>query len=760
MRHRHNVRIVAPALLVTVLAGLGTPGIVGLGVPAFAGAQLTGQPQQPLARIELIDMSPRVLTSGSAPVLRVTGRVVNIGDRSITNLGVRLQLDDPLTSDEAVSGAIRGVPTAPHVTRFRPLPGDLAPGQSSSFQLQVSLWGGADQESLKINKPGVYPLLVNLNGKPDFGGTARLAAVPLLLPVLGVPPPTAGGSNPGPVLKPPSRPTPVTVVWPLAAEPARLPTGPGEPILLADNGPGPDSIAVQIAPGGRLDGLVGALEQVVPPGSSLASAVCVAIDPLLLETVDAMGSGYRVARPNGTSEGTGAEDARSWLARLRSAVQGRCVLPLPYADPDLVALSRAGLTDLAALASSTGVHLVRTILGVQPLTGVTWPAGGVLDERTLADLVSLQTRAVLLEPHGLTPSPTGNPAGFGLLIDPLLTGALDPNAVVGNPETAAPEDNETTVAARPTDTANPLAAQDGLGALVYRAGVDPDPEPILLVPPRRWKAGGQEATELLRTARELVEVGFLAPRALAELADTDPAGPPAPTGVPASLSVAVVYPAQANATEIPPTVAANVKQARNVLRDLQVATVRDPTVDLEPVDLLDPLRLGLLRGMSTAWAGQPGRAEQVTSEVEARLDELLQSVRIVPSPGPYSLAASDSPLLITVSNELPTGVQVQLSLSDTAGLQAGTVGVALVPARSTRQFVIPAEISRAGQFSVNARLSTPSGIPLGQPSTLHLRSTAFGTITIVLTAGAGTVLVLLIARRIVRRVRSARKADC
>ncbi|MGH3930928.1 MAG: DUF6049 family protein, partial [Pseudonocardiaceae bacterium] len=438
---------------------------------------------------------------------------------------------------------------------------------------------------------------------------------------------------------------------------------------------------------------------------------------------------------------------------------------------DLVALSRAGLTDLEALATSTGVRLVRTHLGVQPLTGVSWPSGGVLDERTLADLVSLQTRAVLLEPRGLTPpsDPAADPAAnnivglasgapgsggaapFGLLIDPLLTGALDPGAVVGDPEAPRPEGNDTTVAARPTDTANPLAAQDGLGALVYRAGLDPDREPILLVPPRRWKAGGPEATELLRTARQLVEAGFLAPRELAELAGTDPT-----PNVPAFPSVAVSYPPQASATEIPPAVAATVERARDVLRDLQVATVRDPTVDLEPVDLLDPLRLGLLRGTSTAWAGQPDRAEQVTSEVQARLDELLQSVRIVPSPGPYTLASSDSPLLVTVSNELPTGVQVQLSLSDTAGLQAGTVGVALVPARSTRQFVIPAEISRAGQFIVNAWLSTPGGIPLGQPSTLHLRSTAFGTITIVLTAGAGTVLVLLIVRRMVGRVRRAR----
>ncbi|MGH3918676.1 MAG: DUF6049 family protein, partial [Pseudonocardiaceae bacterium] len=271
---------------------------------------------------------------------------------------------------------------------------------------------------------------------------------------------------------------------------------------------------------------------------------------------------------------------------------------------------------------------------------------------------------------------------------------------------------------------------------------------VLLVPPRRWQVRGVEATALLNAARQLMEIGYFAPRELPALATTRPTGPP----------TAVAYPPQAGAEEIPQQVTADIKRARDILRDLQVATVKDPTANLEPVDLLDPLRLGLLRGVSSAWRGNPNRAIQVTGQERDRLDELRRSIRIVPSSGPYSLAASDSPLLITVSNELPVGVQVRLSLTETAGLRAGAVGLQLVPARSTRQFVIPAEVSRTGQFSVEARLSTPDGTPLGEPSTLQVRSTAFGTVTVALTAGAGAVLVALVARRIVRRVRRTREA--
>ncbi|PZS35845.1 MAG: hypothetical protein DLM61_01315 [Pseudonocardiales bacterium] len=721
--------------------------------PGSAAGQTMGQPDRPnvLAQLELSSLSPRMITVTSGPVLRVAGRVVNTGDRPITKLAVRLQRDEPLSSDNAATRAVGGVLEAPHVTRFQPLPVDLAPGQSSPFTLEVPLRGGTELESLQITQPGVYPLLVNLNGKPDFGGVARLASVPLLLPVLGIPPESPGGP-PGPVLTQPSQAAPLTVLWPLAATPARLPTEPGDPVLIHSDHAGMDPLAADIAPGGRLDGLLGALEQAVPPGSPLGAAVCVAVDPLLLETLDGMSHGYQVASPGGISEGTGARDARTWLDRLRGAVQGRCVLPLPYADADLVALSRAGLTDLEALATSTGARLVGDLLGVQPLTGVSWPADQLLDERTLADLTALQTRAVLLDPRGIIAAPvaapgpadvvslvggsssTTNPGvvipgavpgshgatSVGLLVDPLMTSAL-------------------------ANTANPLSAQDGIGTLAYRAASG---RPVVLTPPRRWQVRSTEATALLSTARQLMAAGFVTPRELPTLASTRPTG----------ATVSVTYPPQASAEEIPPSVTAEVQRDRNVLRDLQVATVLDPAANLRPATLLDPLRLGLLRGVSVAWRGMPNRAALVTSEQSSQLDELRRSVRIVAPPGPYSLAASDSPLLITVSNELPVGMQVELTLSETAGMRAGEVGLQLVPARSTRQLVIPAKVNRAGQFRVDAQLSTPGGTALGEPSTLQLRSAAFSRVTVALTAGAGAALVLLVARRFVRRVRSRRGA--
>jgi hypothetical protein len=743
-------------------------------------APAAAQQDQPLARLELDMLTPRVVTTTGPVVLTVTGEVVNIGDRTISDLAVRVQRDEALADADDARAALTAVPDAPFVTEFTGLGPDLEPGQRSPFRIEVPLGSGPDLQALQITEPGVYPLLVNLNGTPDFGGPARLAAVPLLLPVLGLPgtglpetevsAPAAGEPSGAPVASPPVPPpvpVPLTVVWPLVTEPVRALSGPGEPLLFVSPTAGTDPLAEQLAPGGRLDGLLGALEEVVPPGSPLAGGLCVAVDPALLETVQGMSAGYRVADPTGLVDGTGATAAGRWLERLRAAVAGRCVLPLPYGDPDVVALSRAGLTDLEALAASTGAELVGDLLGVQPLTGTAWPADGVLDERTFTDLTVLDVRAVLLEPRGLArPTPdtdadtvalAGGPRG--LLADPLLVTALEPAAPLALPAPGGgavdPDAGDTGAdytgadytagAIRPTGTARPLAAQDGIGALTYRALAD-DRRPVLLVPPRRWQASGTEATVLLRTASQLVTAGFLVPRDLPALVETPAQGPAAELD----------YPVQAGAREIPRSVTGDVAQARDVLRDLQVATERDATVSLEPAALLDPLRLALLRGVSTAWRDEPDRAAGLVAEVSGRLDELSGSVRIAAPPGPYTLASSDSPLLLTVQNDLPVSIDVRLGLEETPGLRTGLVGVQQVPARSNRQFVVPAEVTRVGAFSIDARLTTPGGTPLGKPSTLQLQSTAFGTVTVALTAGAGAVLVLLVVRRVVRRIRPSR----
>ena len=216
----------------------------------------------------------------------------------------------------------------------------------------------------------MYELLVNVNGVPRDGLRARLAAARLLLPVLSLP----AGPDPAdaPVVPTvPGGPPGLTVLYPLVDTPHRLPTVPGEQTLLAD-----DDLARSLAPDGRLGGLLAAFAEGAPAGSAVRAATCLAVDPDLVATAAAMRQGYAVRGPNGTVPGTGADVAGAWLDTLAAAARGGCVVALPFADADLVALARGQLGDLGRLAVADAAAVVTEALGTPVLDATTWPNGG------------------------------------------------------------------------------------------------------------------------------------------------------------------------------------------------------------------------------------------------------------------------------------------------------------------------------------------------------------------------------------------------
>src|SRR6185312_848664 len=97
----------------------------------------------------------------------------------------------------------------------------LQRGQAGTFTLSYPLHS-ADLPSLGIDQPGIYPLLVNANGTPDYGEPARLDDGRFLLPVLGVPA-DASASQADPltnvVAPDTTKPVQVTMLWPVADRP-------------------------------------------------------------------------------------------------------------------------------------------------------------------------------------------------------------------------------------------------------------------------------------------------------------------------------------------------------------------------------------------------------------------------------------------------------------------------------------------------------------------------------------------------------------
>jgi hypothetical protein len=685
-------------------------------------------------RLDLTGTSPRIVTA-DASTLVVSGTLTNTGPGPVTGIGVRVQRSDPLRTEAAVREALAGKDAADAVTPgFTDLP-DLAPGSSEPVTLSLPLTGPGTS-SLALNRTGVHALLVNVNATRD-GVRARMAAVRMLLPVLAVP----GQQAPTPVAHP------STLLYPLVDPPHRLPTVPGEPVILTDDG-----LATSLAPGGRLDGLVDALATHAPLGSPQRAGVCVAVDPELVETAAQMAEGYQVRAADGTvTPGAGAEAAKAWLAKLSAAVRGGCVLALAQSDADLVALVRSGASDLAERAVADGRRIAGQLLGTPVLADTVWPVAGALDEATLAAVGGAEdgSSAVVVAADGLEGGSTRT-AGVLPLTDPdqktsataVLSDALLTLAAGGT--------GDTTASRSPAGGSGALGTQDALGALAFRAlSSDVPAGPLVLAPPHGWGIDGQGATALLDGVGRLISAGVVEPRALGATVAAGPA--------PGAARQRLLYPTRVGAAEIPPVLVQRLVADRDDVERLRAAADYETGVGAPPEQVFDPLLRGLLRPASGAWRGNADAAAAQTDLVDGRIAELGGSVKVLQPPGPFSLGTRDAPVPLTVANGLPITMTVRVELTSTAGLRVAPIPVQRVPPLGRVQVRVSAEVLRSGQFTVEAAVRTPDGGDLGEPTRLQVRSTVYGTVTVWLTAVAGGLLVLLAARRIWRRIRGDRR---
>ncbi|MFI5558936.1 DUF6049 family protein [Amycolatopsis japonica] len=669
--------------------------------------------EQPRLRVDLDQLNPRVISTTSAS-LTVTGRVTNIGDRRISKLGVRLQLGTRLQSEQQIGDVLAGDKFKDlGATEFVDLePDELEPGQSAALNLSVPL---GTSSKLQFPRPGVYPLLVNVNGTPDFGGPERLAAVTLLMPVLGVP-------GKPPASRPPSAPS-TSLLWPIANSTVHVVSSPlGGPLTLAD-----ERLAVELAAGGRLDSLVEAA-RAAEADTKVSSSLCLAIDPDLVATVDGMTRGYQVA---GGAPGKGVETAKNWLGRLKALVAGRCVVTLPFADADLTALTkvRAGdATDTALMASALGgAGTIKNLLGIQPQDGVLWP-GGALDSQTVEAIGKAGVKTVLTDSGKLQ---SGSPLSGGVSIEGTDLRAQPIDALISSALNGSG------------------STQNGLGAIAFRAGLGgqsegPARSRLLIAPPRHWAASGTELTTFLERMGDFYTAGLIKAAPLPELLGDSPSG-----------TASVNYDPQDLTAATSGDVTAKMSQIDNETLGLSSAMTMDATKRVNPADVIAPVRFALIRAASTSWRGAD--AAIVTANARGDLEAIRSQVTVERPKQTIALASGASPLPAYITNGLPVGVNVRTVLKNNVGLRpTEAVPERTVPANGAINQLLPVEALRAGRFSVDVALTTPDGTPLGSDARFELTSTEYGAITIIITITAAGALLLLSSRRIYRRIKDSR----
>ncbi|MDV6010992.1 DUF6049 family protein [Haloechinothrix sp. LS1_15] len=736
---------------------------IALLLPALLGqGAATAQPPQAAAdhlTLTIDSITPRAVT-GDDEELTITGEVTNVTDESIHQPRVRVQAGIPQRSPDEVATALAGdARTDAQHTGFEEVTDRLEPGQSATVRLSVPLTGG--QGGFEFPEAALYPLLVNINGEPEGGDTARLAAFSMVLPVLEVP-----GADP---VEPTAPPRPVSMLWPIASN-QRIIAEPVEGDIVLDS----DRLADEMRQGGRLRTLVREAPD-AEDEAELFDAVCFAIDPEVVATANAMTDGYRVREgpaDESTVAGTGAEDAAEWLDALRERVEDGCVVTMPYANSDAGVLA-ASFPELAR-SSIDNDQLVADILDTPVVTEAFWPQGP-LTQQLLDVLADTGTSTVFAGPDQLTPHGPFTGTATVREPDPPEDTEDTENGENGeNGDNAEEPAGEGEVRAVPTDrlisrgfdqhrsdpaglytlrTAADIpatATQNGLAALAYRALFDPQAatDPLVLAPSRTWNPDTAE----LRQAREVIQL--LTTRDAIELAPVSrllaatPVEQADPVGTQTTLR-----------SVLPHGVVNDMETAEAIIGDLESAMSVDAPAQVAPADLLRPLRNGLLRTTAADVRQDQATAEANVANVHSQLEELRGRVSVENPGRTISMASGSSPLPIVIKNDLPVEVTVRIGLHNTIGLRPEPVSDLDMPANSSYTQRIPAEALRAGRFSVDVTLSTPGGTELGDPARIELASTDYGAITVIVTATAAGALLLLAGRRIYQRVRSADAAS-
>ncbi|WP_029136656.1 DUF6049 family protein [Nakamurella lactea] len=760
----------------------------------------------------LTALTPSVVTTRSGNALAIRAAVTNTAEVPVTGLIFRLQRGAALTSSAAVQKEIDtpSTPTEVITGDWVKLADRIDPGARTNLAAATTIVGqGVD--SLRISHPGVYPLMVNVNGVISDDGEqkeARLGELHVLITVTSVPavPGTAATAPAAPAAR---AAVPFGLIWPLTSRPHR---GVGGVFL-------DDSLATDISPGHVLADRVDALANAHLP----AGTATLAVDPLLLDELDAMSKGYRVQRPGtvqgpitqvptpaptttaattgsagGQSEtdtassgtamsepavsggvpatagaagsspasapaasdqtatdaatgstaaagateaapntvaGTGAAAAAAFLGRLRELAAGTQVLVLPYSNPDTAALVRSG--DSFTTSAATGRQVAARVLGSQQLIDdVALPPNAVTDAATLDGYRAAGYGSVLLSAAGLSGDDGG---GVGLA-----------STAVGAELPALLDDSDLQTVLdqviHPSSGTGALAL-NSVVALLARRSFDGDQRIVLRMPDQVVAAAGLD--DLGGALSALAGDGSVAPADLPSLTAAVRSDPRAP-----ALTVALPAAEQASLLD-----AGYLRRVRDAQTELDLLAAALPaTPDPGAAALIAELKASLAPLTSTSLRVDRSPGDAVLSTVDATIAHLRAGVSIRPTVGSYTLASSDSPLVLTVQNTLPFPVKVKVRIDggQQAGLSTPPQDWLTLAADTTRQLQIPATVSRAGTFLVSAQLIGPDGQEWNDPVPLKIRSNAYGALTIILISVAGGVLLLMVALRIWQRWKARR----
>jgi Family of unknown function (DUF6049) len=722
-RRRSIVALAAPVLLALLALG---PLSAGLGAPnAVAAVDEATLPIQ----IHLNTLRPVAPQPGD--VLVVSGTLTNVSGAPVSNMALNLQLSNAVDSRSEFD-AYAADPDG-NLDNLLPIPSTdtvaqqttLAPAASEPFELSLNLDQNERNALLLTDAWQVRELGIQVTGTGDLDSNT-VGQLRTFLP--WAPRNTVGNGLP----------TQVAWVWPLVDRPHRTANG-----TWFD-----DTLAPELGPKGRLTGLLNAgsaAEDQSPLGHNPKTQnvpITWAIDPMLVGDVQAMSAGYRVQAGNGTTAGTGTSAAKQWLSGLQAATtrSDASVLPLPYADPDVVAAVREpGFATAIGVATSNGRTLLGGALSGAKLLPYGWPLNGLANQPAVNALTASGDTTLVLADNAV---PTdGQPAVTPSAHTLISTNDGDVETLLSDSGLDADVDNGVD---NPNGTR--LSLQQFLAeTLMIQAELPGEQRDLVVAPDRRWDPSPSYAAKLLADTGKAPWIQPVTLRTVRQSAVyTKVARNP------------LTYPPSARHDELSPSYLAAVASLRDQIGDLN-AILPQGTPQIRSYTTIAQ------QALSSAWRDQRGLANTQLAALRNTVQAQMQEVSITSHANSYvTLTSHGGNVPVTVSNNLGTTVHVTVQLKANQGRlalsQGGRVNNVAIAAHQQTVVHVHAAAKTSGVFTVHVQLLTPKGRSYGPSVQLFVRSTVYGTITLVITGAATAALMVAVAIRLTRRALAARRS--
>ena len=699
-----------------LIAGTGVVATLAVVLPPPAEAQ-PGLDENSVT-VVVRDLSPTTPAYTAKPSrLTIRLALTNTTDQPLYNVTLNVDRDAPVNQQRRLEELMAKPQPGPQ-DGLSPLPplavAALNPHETRQVIYRTTTSSIADPKGICLcfeSGGGVYPINFTVAAAPDpDAGTT----------------PVGFGQTYLPGFKDPAKPVQVSWVWPLIDRPHRLDDG----STFLD-----DDLAASVSSGGRLDRALSVVEDVAP-----SVHLTLMIDPELLDELATMTQPYTVAAGGKVTPGTGTTAAKAWLTRLQAVVTSVQQISLtPYADPDVDALTGARL-DWRANFGSDQVLRVRSALGTPAGSDVAWPPGGTISPDALQQVLNHGTTSVVVLSDAVLPGASHQiPRPDALAPLPVQFGA--PGTVAAVTDSAVQTWSDRIL----STNAGPGALPQLTSELAVRATEQPArPHYVVITAPRYVDVNPDVATRtLLATARTPWSTSMTLGEATKQVRPVDHGqliesntGQRIPAGTLTTAKTATTFVSAFSS-------ALNNNDAAQVVGNLPAA---------------------IQRIESAAWRADPARGVDFAQQLDERIGRLRQGVYILrPSGGSYTLASTDAPLPITVVNTLQADVRVRVRVTTSNGVGGFTSDSQRVqvitratsaksPTRSTLK--IPTHVQRAGTFQVDAVLLAPDGTQLGGPVPLSIHCTALGAVGVIITAVAGGILLLALAFRVFRRIRT------